>query len=227
MGEHPFPDITADDILRSIRRNSLRLAVKMAVCHFLMAAMTVLSAFMLIAVHRSIGEMLLWGMLALYSIFYNCIYFPEFRTHLRNYRDPASAEIFRRYGKPEKIVSILTDLENVQALSSRDIILTHSYIMARGDFLSFVPLSDVMWFSVNIQPARINCVRYVCLTAGRKGKGKRSSGIAKPVTYWMEHPLYYKAQVGHLLSLKKQKQQLIAELEAHLQKHAPHLAVNH
>ena len=104
MGEHPFPDITADDILRSIRKSSLRLAVKMAVCFFLMAAVTVLSVFMLIAVHRSIGEMLLWGMLALYSIFYNCICFPEFRTHLRNYRDPASAEIFRLYGKPEKIV---------------------------------------------------------------------------------------------------------------------------
>ncbi len=197
---HPYPDMTVQEILAAFRSHSrsriLVNAPALLVCIGLPAVWIcgLVRDFNVQTLVFVLLTLPMFGVLCWYCI-----------RNIRRNMQVMQGDSASPYGSPEDIAAMLADPQNVQAISSRKVILTRSYLMQKNDVTSFIPLAEIV--SLYAVSSKRNLF---LLTATRDGR-KQSVRIERGSIF---------------RSPEKQKQQLIAELDAHLQKYAPHLRAN-
>ncbi|HBI86076.1 MAG TPA: hypothetical protein DDX71_07335 [Ruminococcus sp.] len=197
---HPYPDMTVQEILAAFRSHSrsriLVNAPALLVCIGLPAVWIcgLVRDFNVQTLVFVLLTLPMFGVLCWYCI-----------RNIRRNMQVMQGDSASPYGSPEDIAAVLADPQNVQAISSRKVILTRSYLMQKNDVTSFIPLAEIV--SLYVVSSKRNLF---LLTVTRDGR-KQSVRIERGSIF---------------RSPEKQKQQLIAELDAHLQKHAPHLRAN-
>lgn len=198
---HPYPDMTVQEILAAFRAHSCR---RILVNVPALLVCLGLPAVWICGLVRGFNVQTLVFVLLTLPMFgvlcRHCI------RNIRRNMQVIQGDSASPYGSPEDIAAVLADPQNVQAISSRKVILTRSYLMQKNDVASFIPLAEIV--SLYAVSGKRNLFLLTVTKDGRKQSVRIERGSI-------------------FRSPEKQKQQLIAELEAHLQKHAPHLTANH
>lgn len=140
-----YQNLDGVDLLSKIRSRSIRHII-------LNAFLLVLFAWFILMMLRSMAEDFseYWFFLFFAPVFVLMVILPvaAIRKHFTNYQLGDQHPLFQKYGTPNEIAAVLTDLDNVELLNSRKVILTKSYIMMRDDFLSYLPLNDLTEIAV-------------------------------------------------------------------------------
>ena len=200
-------DLDGEKLLRSMAAREKRLALQNAV--LLLGAVLFLIVMLTDMVRE--GGTAYFIMLCTSPVWFLLIYYPalHLRQHLSNLETGENAELFTRAGSPETLAATVSDPANEQVLPSKKVILTRDYLMYRGDYYSYLPLSDIK--SITVKHAGYCRSHHVQLIVHSAAKGVVNFNFE-------DDPL--------LSSGSALAKQTVAIVREHMRIYAPHCTVH-
>ena len=204
--KQPYPNMTGEKLLNKV---SSRALIKILLNSLLLIFLAMFFLYLIFDGVREMPESLV--MLFTLPLWILLFYFPikAIRTHLVQFRSGGCNEVFRRYGTPDEIAEVLADPENVQLIRSSNIIVTKAYLMKKGDFLSYLPLSEIVYIEISRTHGRH---AHIVMNVQPKEEPFRRYSVSMTVI---------------TLSLDRQMEMLAEDLKDQLQIFAPDCHVRH
>lgn len=198
--DNKFYNLTSDKLMRAIRWRAIKYIFASILGIFYFGFMGVL---IVAGNELNIANLL---MIALFLMFLYLVV-QTLAKNIRILAAGAENDVFRKYGSPEYIVSVLADPSNVQTINSKQLILTKAYFMQHNNYLSFIPLNAIRVMRFYIR------------------HGRKSSSLMLEVTAHDGTKESYRVDSPLFVSYRTRSESLAAQMKMLFAQYAPHICV--